>query len=177
MYQFLESEAAMSRRIDWERARDKRRGQRGLSLKDETEFRSRDVAARWLERAEDRERRKAKRIERLKAREERRSPRSDIRVSGDGQSALPGAATARRWRTSMQALTRISLPTSAALGSPRRLQSSRASSVVAHVCRADPNQLPDPPGHAAAARTVLAHCLQRRCVVMVKTLPRAVLVP
>jgi hypothetical protein len=40
----------MSRRIDWERR--KFDGKRSLSVKDEGEFRGKDLAARWIQRAE-----------------------------------------------------------------------------------------------------------------------------
>jgi hypothetical protein len=52
------SERAMARRLDWEKRRFDRHPK--LCIKDEVEFRSHDVAARWLEKAEAREARRKK---------------------------------------------------------------------------------------------------------------------
>jgi hypothetical protein len=48
----LLSETEMARRIDFERNTLNRKSRYGLSIKDESEFRQHDLAARWLARAE-----------------------------------------------------------------------------------------------------------------------------
>jgi len=53
MFWFSES-TPMGRKLNWERNTEmKRAGSSGYSIVDETEFRSRDTAAKWLERAEE----------------------------------------------------------------------------------------------------------------------------
>jgi hypothetical protein len=48
----LLSEQAMARKIDWERRNLSNKSRYGLSIKDEAEFRQKDLAARWLKSAE-----------------------------------------------------------------------------------------------------------------------------
>jgi hypothetical protein len=53
----------MARRIDWEREALNRKARHGLSIKDETEFRKTDFAARWIEREKQRQQQLAKQRE------------------------------------------------------------------------------------------------------------------
>jgi hypothetical protein len=57
----LFSEAVMARRLNWERNTENRRAKSGMSITDETEFRSRDMASRWIASAEEWNARVAKR--------------------------------------------------------------------------------------------------------------------
>jgi len=84
----------MARKIDWERRRFDQK--RTLSVKDESEFRKGDVAARWLAKAETEiaaKKRQEIAAKKQRAAEERAKPRTTPqRTQWQGKKLKPGEA-------------------------------------------------------------------------------------